>query len=245
MKQHTTAAMELWFKNLPGLMILDYERKWLTKHLGCLPYAYIVQLGGVIDIGLRSYQGHHVGVYFSDVKSSYKDVFSICGDFTDLPFLPNSVDLFIMPHILEFVAEPQLLIQEACEALALDGRLIIMCFNSFSLWEIYHLFADKKIPPWMGSFYSAGQLKKWLLECNMTIQSSHSFFYRWPSASARVLQNLLFLEGLGSQLCPGLGAVNIIEVIKPKSHKIYVRSKKYALSKTTDRYEPSTRNIHE
>ena len=55
-------------------------------------------------------------------------------DLLDLPFEAQSVDLLVMPHTLEFTSDPHRLLREAERVLMPEGRLIILGFNSLSLW---------------------------------------------------------------------------------------------------------------
>ena len=55
-------------------------------------------------------------------------------DLLDLPFEAQSVDLIVMPHTLEFTSDPHRLLREAERVLMPEGQLIILGFNSLSLW---------------------------------------------------------------------------------------------------------------
>jgi ubiquinone/menaquinone biosynthesis C-methylase UbiE len=55
-------------------------------------------------------------------------------DLLDLPFEAQSVDLIVMPHTLEFTRDPHRLLREAERVLMPEGQLIILGFNSLSLW---------------------------------------------------------------------------------------------------------------
>ncbi len=55
-------------------------------------------------------------------------------DLLDLPFEAQSVDLLVMPHTLEFARDPHRLLREAERVLVPEGQLIILGFNSLSLW---------------------------------------------------------------------------------------------------------------
>ncbi len=52
-------------------------------------------------------------------------------DLLELPFESQSVDLIVMPHTLEFTADPHGLLREVERVLIPEGRLVIICgFNS-------------------------------------------------------------------------------------------------------------------
>ena len=54
----------------------------------------------------------------------------------ELPLAPESVDVIVMVHVLEFIAKPPVLLREVYQALAPGGQLIIVSLNPWSLWGI-------------------------------------------------------------------------------------------------------------
>ncbi|MFM1760358.1 MAG: hypothetical protein RLY75_1629, partial [Pseudomonadota bacterium] len=56
------------------------------------------------------------------------------GSSGELPFASESIDLLVLPHVLEFAADPHQILREAERVLRPEGRLIISGFNPASLW---------------------------------------------------------------------------------------------------------------
>ena len=55
-------------------------------------------------------------------------------DFEELPFASQSLDLVVLPHVLEFAAEPHQVLREVERVLIPEGQVIICGFNPASLW---------------------------------------------------------------------------------------------------------------
>jgi SAM-dependent methyltransferase len=55
-------------------------------------------------------------------------------DFAELPFASQSLDLVVLPHVLEFAAEPHQVLREVERVLIPEGQVIICGFNPASLW---------------------------------------------------------------------------------------------------------------
>lgn len=56
-----------------------------------------------------------------------------------LPFESRSLDLLVMPHVLDFTTVPHQVLREAERVLMPEGRLILTGFNPVSLWGVRRL----------------------------------------------------------------------------------------------------------
>lgn len=63
-------------------------------------------------------------------------------DGSALPVLSRSVDAVVLPHVLEFVGSPEVLVRESERALADHGYLVITGFNPLSGWGVKRLVKD-------------------------------------------------------------------------------------------------------
>ena len=57
-------------------------------------------------------------------------------DLRELPFAANSIDLVVMPHVLEFHDDPHQVLREVERILIPDGQLVLTGFNPVSLWGL-------------------------------------------------------------------------------------------------------------
>jgi ubiquinone/menaquinone biosynthesis C-methylase UbiE len=66
---------------------------------------------------------------------------SVCCKFTELPFLPNSIDVVLLPRVLENTAAPLMVLNEVYHILIPGGNLVIsgygqFGFLGFKLWRL-------------------------------------------------------------------------------------------------------------
>ncbi|MFT5643852.1 MAG: SAM-dependent methyltransferase [Janthinobacterium sp.] len=138
-------------------------------------------------------------------------------DFSELPFASQSIDLVILPHVLEFAAEPHQVLREVERVLIPEGRLIICGFNPASLWGARQacgrLTGSHFMPP-TGDLISMPRMKDWLKLLNMG--DSHSYFgcYAPACKSEQWLHRYAFMDQAGARWWPYLGAAYIVQAIK-------------------------------
>ncbi|WP_244670049.1 class I SAM-dependent methyltransferase [Coxiella endosymbiont of Amblyomma nuttalli] len=94
-------------------------------------------------------------------------ILSIQTSWRELPLLPNSIDVIVLVHLLEFIDYPVKLLREVFHALKPNGQLVILGFNPWSLWEARETFVQRI--PWKGKFWSRAQVKRWLTNFNYSI----------------------------------------------------------------------------
>ena len=138
-------------------------------------------------------------------------------DFAELPFATQSLDLVVLPHVLEFAAEPHQVLREVERVLIPEGQVIICGFNPFSTWGLRQTagrMTGAHFLPLHGEFISVPRLKDWLKLLNMEINRGHFGCYAPPCATAKWLDRFAFLEKAGNRWRPYLGALYIVQAIK-------------------------------
>jgi SAM-dependent methyltransferase len=138
-------------------------------------------------------------------------------DFADLPFASQSLDLVVLPHVLEFAAEPHQVLREVERVLIPEGQLIICGFNPASLWGMRQgmgrMMRNDYLPA-AGEFISLPRLKDWLKLLNLGATRNHFGCYAPPFRTAQWLDRFDFMEGAGRRWWPYLGSVYIVHAIK-------------------------------
>jgi SAM-dependent methyltransferase len=147
---------------------------------------------------------------------------NIVTDFEALPFPENSLDLLVLPHSLELSPDPHATLREAERVLVPEGRLIVCCFNPLSLWGLKqkrsHLYKKFNLGelylPEAGEFISHRRLRDWLKLLNFELESSQFGCFRPAVRSQTMLQRFAWMDKLGSNYWPILGAVYIVSAVK-------------------------------
>jgi len=84
-------------------------------------------------------------------------------DHAALPFAAGSLDLVVLPHVLEFTAHPHQVLREVERVLVPEGHVVIAGFNPLSLFGLKRLLAGNGGGyPWRGQYLSVRRLKDWL-----------------------------------------------------------------------------------
>jgi SAM-dependent methyltransferase len=138
-------------------------------------------------------------------------------DFTELPFASQSLDLVVLPHLLEFAAEPHQVLREVERVLIPEGQLIISGFNPASLWGMRQAagrLTGASFLPRDGEFISLPRLKDWLKLLNMEVGRGQFGCYAPPFATEKWLHRFGFLEPAGARWWPYFGAVYVVRAIK-------------------------------
>lgn len=127
-----------------------------------------------------------------------------------LPLKSNSVDVVLLPHVLEFSSDPHQVLRETERVLGDGGTLILCCFKPMSLWGLRHLFSMKKKVPWQGRYFPRSRIKDWLALLNFEVMEVNNEIFVPPFASAKSLERWDFLNQWGKRYWPRFAAVSII-----------------------------------
>jgi SAM-dependent methyltransferase len=138
-------------------------------------------------------------------------------DFAELPFASQSLDLVVLPHVLEFAAEPHQVLREVERVLIPEGQVIVCGFNPASLWgarQAAGRLSGAHFLPQDGEFIRVARLKDWLKLLNMEVNRGHFGCYAPPCATEKWLTRFSFMEKAGDRWWPYFGAVYIVQAIK-------------------------------
>ena len=111
-------------------ILLKKRRIFFRRHLQYLNGQVAVQLGGIWQR-----PSENMIVVPRDVRM----------DAEMLAFETHSVDVLLMPHLLE-ISTADLVLKEAFRILKPEGRLILTGFNPKSLWGLSSWFDGKRLP---------------------------------------------------------------------------------------------------
>jgi len=143
-------------------------------------------------------------------------------DFTELPFATQSLDLVVLPHVLEFAVEPHQVLREVERVLVPEGRVVISGLNPASLWGLRQRRAHfyrrlgygKLFLPEAGEFIGYWRLRDWLRLLSFEVESGQFGCYR-PAVSSRAsLERFPWLDKMGERWWPIFGALYFLVAIK-------------------------------
>jgi SAM-dependent methyltransferase len=198
--------MTTWWHSPLGQALQDKEQIAITSLQNPIYGDVNVQLGGTRPCFPATTQ--------SRSECLVGDDGSIMAHAEALPFRSKSVDNLLLLHVLEHAADHHQLLREADRVLAADGKIILFCFNPFSLWGLRSLFSRNDSRPWNGHFFMLHRIKDWLALLNFDVIEQQKLMYCPPFSNTRWLNKCEYLERYGQRWWSCLGGVNIVVAVK-------------------------------
>ena len=212
-----SADLRAWFSTTPGRELFAIEQSALDDLLEECFGHYLLQLGN-LGLELEPLNTHRIKYRLLQVPSQ-KDVAGgpgvIVADPHHLPVAPDSIDVVLLNHTLDFSRDPHQLLREVERVLIPEGHVIIVGFNPWSLWGLWQLFrlrSDRV--PWCGHFLSAWRVHDWLSLLGFQHKTERSLMFRPPLQRSGLMQRLDFLERVGGRFWPPLAGVYMILAVK-------------------------------
>ena len=197
-----------WLQTPLGQYLLERERAYIDKT--------------VTDI--FGYNALQIGLPQVDLLRANRMPLRVCidrgagaqlrADDAEMPIAGASVDLVLLPHVLEFSDNPHQILREVERVLVPDGHLVVSCFNPVSLWGLRHSLFARDAYPWNGRFIHLMRLKDWLALLGFEPAGGAMGCYVPPCRSQKWLDRFNFMESAGDRWWPFSGAVTFLHAIK-------------------------------
>jgi len=201
--------LSAWFATPLGQYLLEQERDRVDRIVSDI-FGY-----NAVQIGLPEYTfltANRMPYRFCCAEYGTAEVIASA---QALPFAPASLDLVVLPHVLEFSAQPHQVLREVERVLRPEGSVVIVGFNPFSLWGVHrHLTGRHEEIPWDGNYLSLLRIKDWLALLSFDTQSGSFAGYVPPVATKRWIRRWHFMDKAGDRWWPVCGGVYIIQGIK-------------------------------
>ncbi|MFZ3017767.1 MAG: methyltransferase domain-containing protein [Gallionella sp.] len=206
--------MSEWFATEQGAYVLAREQAYFDRTVADLFGFNAMQLCLPEHDFLRS---SRIPLRFSAGHQPGNDVRLICDE---LPFEAASLDLVLMPHVLEFAEHPHHILREVERVLMPEGNLIITGFNPRSLWGMkktlggLHRAQGPRGYPWCGQFIALSRLKDWLALLGFEVVGGRFAAYAPPVHQTKWLERFAFMERAGDRWWAVSGGVYFLHAVK-------------------------------
>ena len=204
----TILSLNEWFASEQADYVLKREQDYFDHTVSDIFGFNAMQLGLPEHDFLRS---SRMPLRFSAGNQASNTV-RVCCD--ELPFDSGSLDLVLMPHVLEFAETPHRIIREVERVLRPEGSLIISGFNPYSLWGMRRALGSKKGYPWHGKFIGLPRLKDWLALLGFEVAGGRFAAYAPPLRQAKWMERFAFMEKAGDRWWAVSGGVYFLHAIK-------------------------------
>src|SRR5688572_9310129 len=203
---HSLAA---WLATPLGAYLLERELKYVDEVIADV-FGY-----NALQLGLPEHDFLRASRIPFKCRVAPQGAVDLRAEFFDLAVASNSIDLLLVPHALEFSAQPHQILREVQRVLMPEGHAVIACFNPWSLWGIRRVFnRTGDVYPWRGRFDNLPRLKDWLALLELEIDAAHMGCYLPPCTQIKWIQRLRFMESAGDRWWPIAGGVYFLHVVK-------------------------------
>src|SRR5688572_5231750 len=202
-------TLQQWFETPLGHYLLEKERAYLDEITPDIFGFHALQVGmPEVDLLRENRITHKLRV----ARTGPPDVFAQCHE---LPFATHSIDLVLLPHVLEFADEPHAILREVDRVMMPEGRLLIVGFNPWSLWGLRSALGPSRDQhPWNGRFLSLLRVKDWLALLGFDVSAGRLIAYAPPFDNERVRRRFAFMEPAGDRWWAVGGAVYMLQAVK-------------------------------
>ena len=201
-------SLSEWFASGQGSYVLKREQDYFDHTVSDI-FGY-----NAVQLGLPEYDflnSSRMPLRFKAGAQEGNHV-RLCCD--ELPFDSDSLDLVLLPHVLEFADNPHQILREVERVLRPEGNLVISGFNPFSLWGLHRAMGRKQGYPWCGRFIRLPRLKDWLALLGFEVAGGRFAAYAPPLHQTKWLERFAFMEKAGDRWWAVSGGVYYLHAIK-------------------------------
>ena len=198
-----------WLATEQGRYILDWE---LAQFDAAVEDVFGYKAAQVGLPGIDCLRQNRIAFRF---KAAIEAGAAVTADPLQLPFASNSLDLIVLPHVLESHTEPHHVLREAERVLVPEGQVVISGFNTLSLWGLRQSFSRRHAgAPWDAKFIGLLRLKDWLKLLGFELNGGVFGRYAPPFGNAKWLARSAFMEKAGARWWPIMGGVYVVRAVK-------------------------------
>ncbi|GAB1390274.1 MAG: hypothetical protein AMXMBFR78_25350 [Rubrivivax sp.] len=230
--------MGSWLQTAPGRYLHQWEQQRLDDAVADAFGFHALQLGLPEVDALRANRMPHRWVLASGgltaVDADDRTVppgaarVALLSEFDALPFAADSIDLVVLPHVLEFAADPHQTLREVERVLRPQGRIVIVGLNPTSLWGLRQRLSPQRlglVPPTgegegegegprAAEFIGYWRLRDWLRLLGFAIEGGQFGCWRPPLRGEAWLARLQWMDRVGERWWPVLGGVYLLHAVK-------------------------------
>lgn len=104
---------------------------------------------------------------------------------SQLPVTSDSVDAVLLPHTLEFAADPYAIVREVDRVLVGEGQLLVLGFRPLSLWGLRARATRDGFPPGLRRILSERRIRDWLVLLGYEVVAARGYLYCNPWRGVR------------------------------------------------------------
>jgi SAM-dependent methyltransferase len=214
-----------WLQSPAGHYLQAWERAHLDAAVADIFGYHALQLGLPQMDALHTNRMPHRWLALDQsaepAQGHWREI-ALVTDYCALPFPSSSLDLVVLPHTLEFSADPHATLREVERVLVPEGRVVICGMNPTSLWGLRqgrgHLYQrlgrGTLFLPEGGEFIGHWRLRDWLRLLSFELEVAEFGCYRPALRSEAWLQRFAWMDRAGARWWPIFGASYFFVAVK-------------------------------
>jgi len=204
-----------WLHSHLGQRVFALERKHTAEALSQVFGWQLLQIGvwGDDHSLMTEARTQRKAVLARDGLLPTDGVMSLRSRTDTLAIASDSVDAVLLPHTLEYEADPHGLLREVERILLGDGQLIVTGFRPFSWWGTRHLLTRHGFPPGSRQLIGEFRLRDWLKLLGFEVTEARRYLFTWPWGAAAPRAERLF-ETVGDRLWPLFAGAYLLKARK-------------------------------
>ncbi len=205
----SNGELAAWLESPQGRYVLDWEQSRIDQ------VAADIFGFNALQVGLPHIEYLRASRIPFRFRSCVGGAAQVYADSEHLPCASHSIDLVMLPHVLEFAANPHQILREVERVLVPEGHVLVAGFNPFSLWGIKRSWERGQGPmPWNGTYLSVRRLKDWLALLGFETHAGAFGCYVPPVSQEKWIRRWEFMSKAGDRWWPFAGAVYVVQAIK-------------------------------
>lgn len=201
-------GLDDWLASPAGQYVQDWEQRQVDQAVADVFGFNALQIGQPQADFLRA---NRIPLRQKAGDCGAVDVLCEC---SALPFASHSIDLVVLPHVLEFSDEPHHILREVERILIPEGQLVIVGFNPISLWGVKQRLNRGGDYPWNGNYLSVNRLRDWLQLLSFDVDRGSLGCYLPPVEQLKWINRWRFVEKAGQRWWNFSGGVYVLRAIK-------------------------------
>jgi SAM-dependent methyltransferase len=186
------AALKLWWQEPLGRALLTAESELLSEALEDVFGWELLQIGAW-GTGRDLLCGSRTRRQTVLAQPMYREGADVLARPSQLPINSDSMDAVLLPHTLEFAADPYAIVREVDRVLVGEGQLLVMGFRPWSLWGLRGRAASRNgFPPGMRRVLSEKRVRDWLVLLGYEVVAARRYLFCSPwnagAGSGRILR---------------------------------------------------------
>ncbi|MRI34170.1 hypothetical protein EOPP23_14345 [Endozoicomonas sp. OPT23] len=169
-----------WLATGAGQYLLESEKRIINQELNYIFGYHAVELSVSSEFQLLADSQVSRNFRFSTSPEN-RQTSQLALDCFQWPVKPASLDLVLLHHLIETSDRPHRLLSEAGNTIIPGGKMIVVGFNPWSLYQLTRLFSSKARRRFQGIHcISSRRMKDWLTLLGFRVEKIHQSAYLFP-----------------------------------------------------------------